>query len=376
MRTELLVGLLAVVTLTACEGAKTPAKASAAKVEHPVQEGELATVKLSEQAEQRLGITTALIELKKVPRLRQVAGEVMVPTGRSILASAPMAGTVLAPPSGMLAPGTTVKRGQVILRLLALPSAADIAAAETRVVAAQRRAVRNEQLLKEGAVAERANEDAQAELALAEANLAAARPRGGANGRLALAIESPRDGVLRDLRVGDGQPVAGGSPLFQVDALDEVWVRVGIYAGDVDAVGVSATATVRTLTAKPSENGVEAKRISAPPSADPLAVTVDLFFSLSNTERLLLPGQRVMVSLPLDATEEHLVAPWSSVIHDIHGGAWIYEARGPQTYTRRRVEVLHRTDDAAVLVAGPPPGAKVVTAGVAELFGVEFGAGK
>lgn len=373
MRTELF-GVL--VLMFSCEGSKPAEKIAAAKVEHPVQEGELTTVKLTERAEQRLGITTAPIESKSVPRVRQVAGEVMVPTGRSIFASAPMAGTVLAPPSGMLAPGTTVKRGQVILRLLALPSAADIAAAETRLAAAQRRAARNEQLLKEGAVAERASEDAQAELALAEANLAAARPRGGGNTKLALAIESPRDGVLRDVRVGEGQAVAGGSPLFQIDALDEVWIRVGVYAGDVQTLGAASTATVRTLAAGASAPGLEAKRIAAPPSADPLAVTVDLYFSLPNEARALFPGERVMVSLPLDSSEAKLVAPWSAVIHDIHGGTWVYEARAPQTYARRRVEVLHRVGELAVFASAPPAGTSVVTAGVAELFGVEFGAGK
>ena len=300
----------------------------------------------------------------------------MVPTGRSILASAPMAGTVLAPPAGMLAPGTAVKRGQVIMRLLALPSAADIAAAETRLAAAQRRAVRNEQLLKEGAVAERANEDAQAELALAEANLAAARPRGGANAKLALAIESPSDGVLRDLRVGEGQAVAGGSPLFQIDALAEVWIRVGVYAGDVDRLAAASIVTVRPLAARAEDPGLEAKRIAAPPSADPLAVTVDLFFSLPNEGHALLPGERVMVSLPLDSSEAKLVAPWSSVIHDIHGGTWVYEARAPQTYARRRVEVLRRAGELAVFASAPAAGTAIVTTGVAELFGVEFGAGK
>lgn len=376
METDLRWMALPLLGLIACDAPHSSIKAPAANVEHRVQEGELATVKLTERAEQRLGVETAPVERKQVQRVRQVAGEIVVPAGGSILESAPMAGTVLAPPTGMLAPGAIVKRGQPILRLLALPSAADIAAAETRLAAAQRRAARNEQLLKEGAVAERATEDARVELALAEANLAATRPRAGASKRVALALEAPRDGVLRDLRVADGQAVAAGAPLFQVDAADEVWVRAGVYAGEADSVAAAATATVHSLGARPSSPGLEARRVAAPPTADPLAVTVDIFFSLSNTERLLVPGERVMVSVRLDDTEELLVAPWSAVIHDIHGGAWIYEARAPQTYVRRPVEVLRRQGDQALLVSGPPVGARVVSTGVAELFGVEFGAGK
>jgi hypothetical protein len=71
-----------------------------------------------------------------------------------------------------------------------------------------------------------------------------------------------------------------------------------------------------------------------------------------------------------------LVVPWSAVTHDINGGAWVYENVAPQQYARRRVEVRRVVGPLAVLARGPAVGAKVVTAGVAELFGTEFGTGK
>ena len=68
--------------------------------------------------------------------------------------------------------------------------------------------------------------------------------------------------------------------------------------------------------------------------------------------------------------------PWSAVVHDVHGGTWVYEQTAPHQFVRRRVEVLHVDRGVAVLGAGPPAGTSVVTAGVAELFGTEFGIGK
>jgi hypothetical protein len=65
-----------------------------------------------------------------------------------------------------------------------------------------------------------------------------------------------------------------------------------------------------------------------------------------------------------------------AVPHDIHGGTWVYENIAPQQYARRRVEVRRVVKSLAVLVRGPTVGAKVVTAGAAELFGTEFGTGK
>ena len=45
-------------------------------------------------------------------------------------------------------------------------------------------------------------------------------------------------------------------------------------------------------------------------------------------------------------------------------------------YARERVVVADITGANAVLALGPAVGARVVTDGAAELFGVEFGAGK
>jgi hypothetical protein len=87
-------------------------------------------------------------------------------------------------------------------------------------------------------------------------------------------------------------------------------------------------------------------------------------------------GQRVGVTLALRSEEESLVVPWAGVLHDIHGGQWVYEKVGPQTFVRRRVQVARVVGADAVLSGSFKAGAKIVTAGAAELFGTEFGAGK
>ena len=52
------------------------------------------------------------------------------------------------------------------------------------------------------------------------------------------------------------------------------------------------------------------------------------------------------------------VVPWAAVMHDIHGGTWVYENTAPLTYVRRRVQVRYVVDDLAVLESGPPVGAR------------------
>jgi hypothetical protein len=64
------------------------------------------------------------------------------------------------------------------------------------------------------------------------------------------------------------------------------------------------------------------------------------------------------------------------LLHDAYGGTWVYVVRAPRIYARQRVVVTDVTGNLAVLSQGPATGARVVTDGAAELYGVEFGAGK
>jgi hypothetical protein len=114
----------------------------------------------------------------------------------------------------------------------------------------------------------------------------------------------------------------------------------------------------------------------APPSANPATGTVDVYYEMDNRSPRSSPGQRVGVALPLASEAESLTAPWAAVLHDIHGGTWVYEQTGERTFVRRRVSVRHVVGDTAVLAAGPAVGARVVTAGAAELFGAETGFSK
>ena len=103
---------------------------------------------------------------------------------------------------------------------------------------------------------------------------------------------------------------------------------------------------------------------------------MDLFYEVANRDGALRLGQKVGVTIPVRGEEESLVVPWSAVVHDVQGGTWVYENTGPLAYTRRRVEVSRVAGSEAVLARGVKPGARIVTAGVAELFGTEFGVGK
>jgi multidrug efflux pump subunit AcrA (membrane-fusion protein) len=155
-----------------------------------------------------------------------------------------------------------------------------------------------------------------------------------------------------------------------------VWVRVPVYAGEARAIDTNAPADVQPLGEWTDAPGVPAQPIAAPPSADASTAGVDLYYSVANLNNRFRPGERVAVRLARRGSETGLVVPKSALLHDAYGGTWVYVVREPRVYVRQRVVVADITGILAVLSQGPAAGARVVTDGAAELFGVEFGAGK
>jgi hypothetical protein len=71
-----------------------------------------------------------------------------------------------------------------------------------------------------------------------------------------------------------------------------------------------------------------------------------------------------------------LIIPYSSLLYDVSGSAWVYTISQPLTYVRQMVVVDSIEGEKAVLRDGPPPGTQIVTVGVPELYGIEKGVGE
>ncbi len=391
-----LVWLLFVAALSACATPKAadnkPATVTAAKVEHPVKEADLATIKLTPQAEQRLGIETVAVERRMVGRTRDYSGEIMLPPDRTMIVAAPFAGTLSLPDNAAtLAVGSFVRQGQPLFRVtpyltperdLHPQLERDVASATEKLNAAKLRLDRAQQLLEGQAGSVKNVEQTREEVALAENDLKAAQSRlaifnrDPLNADVSVTVKAPIGGLIQKVHTTVGQATTGGAALVEITNLASVWVRVPVYVGELNRLTRKAAARIHGLADAPGTSTRMARPIAAPPSANALASTADLYFSLSNGDGSLRPGQRVGVTLNQQGAEESLVVPWSAILHDIHGGAWVYESSGAQSFVRRPVEVRYIADGQAVLARGPAVGTKIVTAGAAELFGTEFGAGK
>lgn len=389
-------------------------------VPKPFKEDQAATVILTADAETKLALRTTPVVRQPMPRSRVFGGEVVVPPGRSVVVSAPLAGMLKA--SSVPVAGQTVKAGKPVLQLVPVldpvgranltasrvDADGQVKTADEQLKLARITLERAKEVLAGGGGRQRDVDDANAAVKVAEQTLMAATARRDLLAKVLgeldsgtatpVPIDAPADGVLRNVSALPGQTVPAGAPLFEVVNLDTVWVRVPVYVGDREGV-TPEVANIRPLAAPVGSPGRPAWAVVAPPAANPLAGTVDLFFSTPNPdicdERCratvgafgglsvapfagtpLSPGQRVAVSLAVKGPAESLAVPWSAVLYDYHGGTWVYVKTADRTYSRERVSVHHVIGETAVLDDGPPPGKQVVIAGAAELFGTETGFSK
>jgi RND family efflux transporter MFP subunit len=383
-------GVLVALMVAGCSaGSSAPPGAAhepPATIQNPRTEADLSRITLTAEAVKRLGIETVAVTSDTAAATRTLGGEVVVPEGRSLIVTSPVAGTLTGEAGPR--PGARVRRGDRLMTISPLvPAERDqrieaqraVTSAEAEELAARQRLQRLEQLLKDGAASARSVEEARAQHQVTVAALTAARDRltGVARNPVGeqgeLVVSAPLDGIVQRVSAVPGQTVAASASLLEIAQVDTLWVRVAVYVGDATAIDQAQAVAVTRLGEADAPR--RAMPVLAPLRGDPSSASVELFYALPEGQTPLRPGERVLVELPLKSAARGLVVPEAAVLYDIHGATWVYEDLGGNTYARRRIEIARHAGDRAVVNRGVTEGVKVVTTGAAELFGTEFGAG-
>ena len=161
--------------------------------------------------------------------------------------------------------------------------------------------------------------------------------------------------------------------------LDTVWLRVPLFAGDVDDVDRARAGRIVPLGATSADagRGRDAGRRAADRRCRRPPASISFYTRGRIATGRLRPGQRVSVRVPLRTQRaSSLVVPRAAVLHDAFGGTWVYEARDGARSSAAASPLADIVGDTRRAATGPPAGTRVVTAGAAELFGTEFGVGK
>ena len=323
-----------------------------------------------------LGIETALVGQADQQRQGVYPARVLVPNEQMRVVAAPVAGMLemLA-----VAPGATVRRGQVLARLAspqALELQRDALQAGSQSALLRQSLKRDEQLFAEGLIAESRLQATRAAASQAAAQ-ASERQQGLALAGIApgklgasLALTAPIDGVVLEQGGQLGQRVEAATLIYRIAKLTPLWLEI--------QAPLAVAATLKEgMAIKLADRDISGRLIAIGRAVDPASQTVLLRAEVDKGAAALHAGQvlEVEISSPVGKQQQRLPAA-ALVRHDGKTYAFVQTAGDDQgaRFTARPVQVVSQGGD-SVLVDGVQAGERVAVRGVSGLKAMLTGIG-
>jgi cobalt-zinc-cadmium efflux system membrane fusion protein len=279
-----------------------------------------------------------------------------------------------------------VKAGQPLFSVQAaelVQGQSDLATASAQVRLTKAAEARQGELVKTNAAAQKDWQQSQADLAAAEAGLAAARNRlsilGLSRSEIAAlarrpasqgsadpaVVRAPISGVVTQRAIGEGQAIAsvtngGATPAFVVSDLSRVWL-VGALR-EVDApkakVGQALEAHVLALPGRTFAGTLDV----VAPTVDPLTRRVSVRAEIANPGGVLKPEMYADFTLATDGTTRAVAVPEDAVIYE-EDTARVWVALPGRRLELRQIRAGEIADHFVQVMSGLSPGDQVVTGG-------------
>ncbi len=323
-----------------------------------------------------LGIATAVVGQSGDGRAGTLPAQVLVPNAQMRLVSAPVSGMI---EQLTVAPGSTVRRGQVVARLAspqALELQRDALQSGSQSALLQQNLKRDEQLFAEGLIAEARLQATRAAAAQAAAQADERRQglalAGIAPGKLGgpLALVAPIDGVVLEQGVQLGQRVEASALVYRIAQLKPLWLEIQAPL-DV-AAGLKEGTPVRI-----AGSAVTGKLIAVGRAVDAASQTVLLRAAVGQGAETLTPGQVVEVEVAAaNGSRQRLPA---AALARVDGKTWAFVQTAADdksaTFEAREVRVAGQGGD-SVQVEGLKAGDKVAVQGISGLKAMLTGVGR
>ncbi len=282
--------------------------------------------------------------------------------------------------------GSEVKAGQVLYRIDPAPyqaaydsAKAALARAEANAQVARIKAERHAGLVKIEAVSKQANDDAQAGLKQAQAEVAAAK---AALDKAKIDLDYTRLKSPIAGRIGRSAVTAGAlvtanqaQALATVQQLDPIYVdltqssadmlrlRSEIAAGRLQA-GAKGEVPVRLILEDGSEYAVEGRLALSEVTVDEGTGSVTLRAKFSNVDGVLLPGMYVRARLPQGMRSDAILVPHKALSRDPLGNALVMAVDAESKVVARPVQVAQSLGENWVVTSGVKAGERIIVEGL------------
>jgi len=323
-----------------------------------------------------LGVETAIAGEMASGRSGSYPAQVRVPNEQMRVVAAPVGGMVemLA-----VAPGSSVKRGQVVAHLSsqqALELQRDALQAGSQSSLMQQNLKRDEQLFSEGLIAESRLQATRAAAAQAGAQASERRQglalAGAAPGKLGgkLALTAPIDGVVLEQGAQLGQRVETSALIYRIARLSPLWLEI--------QAPVEFAATLREGSAiKIANSEVTGKLIAIGRAVDTASQTVLLRAEVGKGAETLRPGQVIEVEIAGQSGQQQRLPASALARSEGKILAFVQTASDDKgtAFDVRPVRIVRQGGD-SVTVDGVKAGERVAIKGVSGLKAMLTGVGK
>ena len=263
--------------------------------------------------------------------------------------------------------GKAVQAGDVLVELDTRQERAQLASLEAQRELASVNYSRMQQLVNEGVISKAEFDQATAQQKATAANVAEIRATIERK-----TIRAPFSGILGIRKVNLGQYLAGGNPIVQLQALNPIYVNVGIPQQSVSQVKIGRTLQI---TSEEMSGKVFTGRVTAIDSVvDEATRNIQVQATLANPGGVLRPGMFVQVQLGLGQSASVIALPASAVNYAPYGNSVfvIEDMKDPKGESYRGVrqqfvKVQGSRGDQVAVIEGLKPGQEVVTSGVFKL---------
>ncbi len=294
------------------------------------------------------------------------------PDAEAVIA-APVAGIVRT--SGAFpAPGSAVRQGQQLATISAQlgggedVASLDLSIAQARIAAdgARRDLTRLQGLYRQEAVPLRRVQEAQSNLRIAEAQLAASSRRRGslAGGGAGVPLVSPISGLIVSSTLVRGSSVQAGAELMRIGNPNAIWLVARVPEAMAAKIGAPGGLDImRFEQPEALIVGQQLRLISAGRFVDPATRTMEVIFA-SNGANGFKPGSRLSGRLRTGSSAQSLAVPASAIIEE-GGQTVVYVQVEGEAFERRIVARGVASGGLVAITGAVKPGERVVIVGAA-----------
>ncbi|HYM23100.1 MAG TPA: efflux RND transporter periplasmic adaptor subunit [Vicinamibacterales bacterium] len=177
-------------------------------------------------------------------------------------------------------------------------------------------------------------------------------------------ITSPIAGVVTDLPYYPGEMPAGGQPVVTVMDVSKIIARTHISQADAAELKVGDPANLIGPKGAP----IDAKVTQISPAVDATNTTVEVWVEADNADGKLRPGTSIKVEMIAKTVPNALVIPAKAVLTSPQGATYAIVIDNDNKPHLRKVQVGIRDGGMAEINDGLTNGQRVATTGAFELF--------